>query len=263
MLLVASESHGIGEDSHAYWLAGHRLLSGEPIYLADDLVGLGAYRYVPVFAQAWATSTLLPEVLGAWAWRLTGLLSIRYMAGSWLVAGIWMLVPGTLTELGAGNVTLQVAAVTVAGLRGHAQGVIPATIVKFSAVMVIPYVWRCLPAARRGLLAGAAMSLLVIAVSAMLDAGLWGDWWASLLRQADFGFEGTPVLHLLPTPGQDHILRVALAGGLAVAAVAWRSPHVAFVAAVLATPVVWPQRLCVLMALPTLTDDAWVRRTLR
>jgi hypothetical protein len=262
VLLVASASHGIGEDSHAYWLAGARWRSGDPMYLASDLSELGAYRYVPAFAQAWAPLSLIPEVAIAWGWRFLGLLSIRYMAGSWLVAGIWMLVPGTLTELGAGNVTFQVSALTVAGLRGRAEGVIPAMVVKFSSCLVIPYIWACRPAARKRLLFGAAATAAVVGVSLLIDVRAWSQFWSSLLEQASFSFEGTPIIHILPAPGADYGLRLLLAAGLALAAVTRGSPHLAFIASVVATPILWPQRLSVLMALPTLQGDAWVRRLL-
>ena len=65
---------------------------------------------------------MLPEVLTDWGWRALGLLSIRYMAGSWLVTGLWWLFPGSIIEITAGNVTFQIAALTVAGLRGIALG---------------------------------------------------------------------------------------------------------------------------------------------
>ena len=43
-------------DTHAYWLAGARLLDGDPIYQATAIDEIGAYFYPPLFAQAWAQS---------------------------------------------------------------------------------------------------------------------------------------------------------------------------------------------------------------
>jgi hypothetical protein len=250
---------GLGIDTYAYWLAGSHLLDGAPLYEARALDELGAYFYAPPFAQAWMPLSLLPQVVVEWGWRILGLLSIRYMAGSWLVSGLWMLFPGTIVELTAGNVTFQVAALTVAGLRGRAEGIFPAALVKLSSVAVVPFLWLRRPAARRGLLVGSAITAVVVAVSVVADAGLWRDYLDTLRGQADLSFEGTSILHILPTPAADYLLRVAVAAVIVIASVRFDSPHLAYLAAFLATPTLWEQRLAVLSALLTLENDRWLR----
>ena len=123
---VAPDGEGIaamGSDSYAYWIAGSHLIEGAPLYQGAAIDQPGAYFYPPVFAQVWAPLAMLPPLVVDWGWRVLGILSIRYMAGSWLMTGVWLLFPGAIVELTAGNVTYQLAAVTVAGLRGRAEGI--------------------------------------------------------------------------------------------------------------------------------------------
>jgi hypothetical protein len=263
ILIFMSDGSGVGSDSHAYWLAGARALGGEPLYLGIRVDELGAYFYPPFFAQLWAPLSVAPEVLVAWGWRIVGVLSIRYMAGSWLFSGVWFLYPGTLTELGAGNVTFQVAALTVAGLRGRAEGVLPATMVKFGSVMVIPFIWFCRPLARRGLIVGGVIAFGLVFVSAIVAPQSWRDYLDALTSQSGLSFEGTPILHLLPSAGADYALRIGVAVLIVTVSVWKRSARLAYVAALIATPTLWPQRLALLFALPTLQNDDWVKRLLR
>jgi hypothetical protein len=250
---------GLGLDSDAYWLAGSRYLHGEAIYRATTIAEVGAYFYAPPFAQAWAPLSLLPIWFTDWSWRLLGLLSIRYMAGSWLLTGVWMMFPPTIVELLAGNVTFPVAALTVAGLRGRAEGVIPAAIVKFNALAVVPYIWFCQPKARRGLLVGAVGAATIVLLSVLTAPAVWSDYVDELHGQAALTLEGSPIIRLLPAAGMDYLVRLALAAVLAVASIRMRS---AFLASFIAIPTIREPRLAILLALPTLTGDAWLKRFL-
>lgn len=257
--LVGEEIGGMGWDTYAYWLAGMNVRAGEPVYWSTAFDVLGAYQYPPPFAQMWAPLSYLPEAIADWGWRLLGVLSVRYMAGSWQIAGIWWLYPGSIVEITAGNVTFQVAALTVAGLRGRAEGIFPATLVKFSAGVVVPYIWLRRPRARRGLLVGAALSAAVVLLSILLDPGLWRDYLAAVSSQTDLTFDGSATLHILPSPSADYLLRIVLALAVIVVAVRADSPRLAFIASVIAIPTIWPQRLSILFALLTLQDDKWLR----
>ncbi len=151
---------------------------------------LGGYLYPPPFAQAWVPLSFLPEVVVDWGWRILGVLSVRYMAGSWQVAGLWWLFPGTIVEITAGNVTFQVAALTVAGLRGRAEGILPAAVVKFSTLAVVPFLWLRRPETRRGLLVGGVAAAAIVVVSVLLAPDLWRDWVASIGGQGGFSLRG-------------------------------------------------------------------------
>ena len=259
---VGNPGAGLGWDTYAYWLAGSRVLDGLPIYWADAIDQLGAYFYAPPFAQLWAPVSVLPWEAADWAWRLLGLLCIRYIAGSWMVTGLWWLYPGTLYELSFGNVTFQVAALTVAGLRGRAEGILPATLLKFSAAAVVPFIWIRRPQARKGLLVGGFVTLVVVLISLLTAPGLWSEYLGALGSQGNLAFQGTDILHLLPSPAADFLLRIAIAIVMVVVAIRVDSPHLAYAASVLAIPTIWPQRLSVLFALLTLENDHWLRRYL-
>ena len=253
----------LGMDSYAYWLAGRRLLDGESLYIGSAIDQLGAYFYPPLFAQAWMPLAGIDLRVVDWAWKAVMLLSIRYMAQSWLMTGIWMLYPGTLTELSAGNVTFPLAALTVAGLRGRAEGVALATLVKFSAAAVAPYIWVHRPEARRRLLLGALLAGALVTLSLLMSPGLWQDYLDSLGSQGRLTLEGTDIIHILPTAGADFALRLVVALILVVVSVRLRSPHLAYIASLVATPTIWPSKLGLLLALVTLDDDSWVRAKMR
>ena len=190
--------------------------------------------------------------------ELLGVLCVRYMAGSWQFAGLWWIFPGSLTEITSGNVTLQLAAITVAGIRGHAVGILPSTLVKFGAIAVVPFLWLRRPGTRRGLLIGGGIAVGIVAVSFLLAPNLWFDYFDMLGRQSGAPFNPL-IIHILPTPAADFALRAAIALGLVVASVRWNSPHLAYVAAFLSTPTIWFFRFAVLLALPTLENDDRVR----
>jgi hypothetical protein len=248
----------MGGDSYAYWAAGVRLSDGGSLYAAEAIGQPGAYFYPPLFAQAWAPLAQLP-LLADWGWRILGVLSIRYMARSWLWTGIWLLLPPTLYELTAGNVTFQMAALTVAGLRGRAEGIIPAAIVRYSSLAVVPFIWFRRPAARRGLLVGVVISALAIAASAVVDPDQWVGYLHAMGSQAAQPLDHPWIVRILPTAAADFGIRLAIAAVLILASIRFDSPHLAYVAAFLATPVMWQQRSVVLLALLTLDGDGWLR----
>ena len=256
---LGAPAAGLGIDTYAYWLAGSNVTSGEPLYWARAIDEMGGYFYPPPFAQVWSAVSFAPEVATEWGWRILGVLSIRYMAGSWMVAGLWWLYPGTLYELSFGNVTFQVAALTVAALRGRAEGVFPATLVKFSAAAVVPFLWLRRRDTRRGLVIGAVIAAAIVVTSALLAPVLWRDYVGVLGSQSSLSFEGTAIIHILPTPASDYILRIAIAAIVIAISVRIDSPHLAFVASVLAVPTIWEQRLSVLFALLTLEGGLWLK----
>ena len=255
---IGGDLGGRAVDTFAYWYAGSNLAAGEPLYWAEELDQLGAYLYPPPFAFAWAPISLVPEVFAEWGWRLLGVLCVRYMAGSWQFAGLWWIFPGSLTEITSGNVTLQLAAITVAGIRGHPAGILPSTLVKFGAIAVVPFLWLRRPGTRRGLLVGGAIAVGIVAVSFLLAPNLWFEYFDMLGRQSGAPFNPL-MIHILPTPAADFALRAAIALALVVASVRWNSPHLAYVAAFLLTPTIWFFRFAVLLALPTLENDDRIR----
>ena len=256
--LIGEDLGGRAVDTFAYWLAGRNLVQGQELYWAEHLDQLGAYLYPPPFAFAWAPLSFLPGVVAEWGWRVLGVLCVRYMAGSWQVTGLWWLFPGSLMEITSGNVTLQLAAVTVAGLRGYAHGILPSVLVKFGAIAVVPFLRLKRPAPRRGLVIGGAIAAGIVGVTFLLAPGLWFDYLEMVTSQSGSDFNPL-MIHLMPTPMTDLLLRAAIAAGLVYVSVRWDSPHAAYVAAFLLTPTLWFFRFSVLLALPTLENDERVR----
>jgi hypothetical protein len=202
---------------------------------------------------------MLPPLVADWAWRVLGILCIRYMARSWLMTGVWLLFPGALIELTAGNVTFQLAALTVAGLRGRAEGILPAALVKVDTLAVVPFLWFRRPAARKGLLVGGAIAVLMVGASVILGPELWRDYAGTLGSQAGLSLQSTDIVHILPSTGTDFVLRLAIATIIIVASIRFDSPHLAFIAMFIAAPTIWAQRSVVLLALLTLEGDGWLK----
>lgn len=257
--LVGEEIGGMGVDTYAYWLAGANIAAGASPYGAETIQDLGGYLYPPPFAQMWVPMSAMPSVIVDWGWRVLGVVSVRYMAGSWQVAGLWWLFPGSIVEITAGNVTFQVAALTVAGLRGRAEGVLPAAVVKFSTVAVVPFLWVRRPETRRGLLVGGVVAAAMVAASVALAPDLWRDWVDFMGTQGGEVIDNASIVTILPTPAADFLLRVAIAGIVVGVSIRYDSPHLAYIAAFLLTPTLWVQRFSVLFALLTLENDDWLK----
>ena len=239
-------------DSTAYWLAGRNVLEGRPLYGAIEIDALGAYFYPPLFAQLWAPFSLLPEPLFAWLWRGLSFACLAWLAGGVRTAGLWLLLPITLHELANPNVTLPVAAATFAALRGRGWLLPLAGMLKFGPLLIVPYLWLVRPEVRRQLVLAGLATLGVAAASLALSPQVWAEYASHLGGQSAVPSTGNGLISLAPTAAADFALRLALAAGLVVAAVATRSDRLAFVAATIATPTLWLTRLLPLLALPRL-----------
>jgi hypothetical protein len=135
--------------------------------------------------------------------------------------------------------------------------------VKYSAAAIVPFIWFCRPAARRGLVVGAGIAAAIALLSALLAPGVWQDWIGTLGSQSALSLEGSEIIYILPTTGADFALRLFLAALLVVGSVWLRSPHLAYVATLVALPTIWIQKMAALFALLTLEDDKWVRNATR
>lgn len=140
---VVQDHGGLAYDTHAYWLAARNVLDGAPLYQSGPYSALGLYTYPPVFAQLFTPAAPLPELVVTWAWRVTGVLSLRYLVGSWKATVVSCCFVPVLTELAIGNVTLQLAACILFALRDRRGAyVLPwAVALKFGPALVVPYLW--------------------------------------------------------------------------------------------------------------------------
>lgn len=243
---------GLGYDSHAYWLAGQNVLNGQPLYSSVAVDALGAYKYPPIFAQLIAPLTLIPALAFSWLWRIACFLCVRWLAGSWLNVGMWLLVPLTWIELSLGNVTFMVAVATVLAMRNQGWLTAPMAALKFGPIFVAPYLWLVNPRQRRSLVVGALIFAAACAVSYAFNPTAWADYIDSLFRSTTAAMSGTGVLALWPSGAGDLALRLLIAAVLTVVAIRRRSERWVFTATVIAVPVLALSRLAPLLVLPRL-----------
>jgi hypothetical protein len=252
LISIAQDNCGLGYDTPSYWLAGRHVLDGAPLYQADPYSTLALYTYPPVFAQLFAPAALLPELLVGWLWRVTGVLCLRYLVGSWRATVVACAFIPVLTELSISNVTLQLAACLIFALRDKRGAyLLPwAAALKFGPVLIVPYLWVRKPQTRRPLVVGTLVFLAVCLASIGLAPHAWADYVDMLRFQNMTELSGSQVIHLIPSGGGiDFIVRFALAGVVALVAVYTRRDWLAYAAAAITCPVLAISRFAPLVGL--------------
>jgi len=248
LILIAVGQGGLGYDVHAYWLAGRHILDGAPLYSVEPITTYGAFRYPPLFAQLAAPFALLPEPVFSWLWRIVCVGALRYLAGSWLAMGLWLLVPFTLTELSSANVTFPVAAATLMAFRGGAALLPAAALLKFGPILALPYLWLARPECRRDLVIGAATISAFAVISVLLDPGAWAGYIQSLGYGGGYALDDRDLLRILPQALPDFALRFGLGVVLTAVALRYRADWLAYAATIVAAPILWMSRLVPLLA---------------
>ena len=253
LLVVATSRWAFPNDEHAYWLAGQRLINGQPLYdpTASSITPF-AYWYPPILAQIVAPITLiLPSEAFSWAW--TGLL----LACLWWLAGgrpLWFLamiafVP-VATELGFRNVHLILAVLIVVGIQRWPGAFSVGAGIKLAPGLGVVYLaaggkWRAAAVA-------AVVGVAILAVSVALSPQAWIDFFGILTSRGPADASA-----LLPIP-----YWVRGATGLALALLAARlRPRIGepllVVAIVIALPTLWFTALSTLAALVPVIAFRW------
>jgi hypothetical protein len=250
---------GMGYDFHAFWLAGHHLLTGQALYSSVGIGDPGAYRYVPTFAFVMAPLSLVPELPMTWLYRGMAILCLRYLVGSWRAVGWSLLFPPVVIELLALNVTMPIAAAGRWALHGNPAasiGIPAVSAVKYGSVMLAAFLWFRRGETRRLLVLGSVVTAGLLGVHAALDPGTWVAFIRSLGQQAQSinhaPYVGGQLLFLVPSTLGDFLLRLGIAGLLTVIAVVKGWGWLAFAAATIAVPTLWLARLAPLVAVPRL-----------
>ena len=260
-------------DTYAYELAGRHVLSGEPLYSAALITTRGAFKYPPVFAQLMVPLAYLPDVTVDWAWRILGVLCLRYMCGSWRFAVVAALQWPVMAELAFGNVTLQLGAVALWSLRdSRAAYLLPWFAgMKFGPALLLPYLWFTRPAYRRPIVIGCAAFAAACLASFAIAPGLWWDYVGTFGWEASSQMNAWFVYAIVPDHGGlDLAIRFAIASLAVLIAIRWRLDWLAFIAATATMPIFSLTRLAVLVALWPLwlrgaverwrrTDGSWQR----
>ncbi len=243
---------GLAYDTRAYWLAAKHVLDGSGLYSPATVSTLGAYKYPPLFAQLFTPAGLLPELVVAWLWRISGILSLRYLVGSWRAAIVACLFVPVLTELSLGNVTLQIGAILLFALRDRRGAwLLPwAAALKFGPVLLVPYLWVRKPETRRPLVLGSLVFAAACLVSFALSPSAWSGYVSTFGWENDSLVAGTQVIALVPSwGGLDFALRFALAGVVALFAAYTSRDWLAYAAASITCPVLAISRLAPLVGL--------------
>jgi hypothetical protein len=249
---IARDHGGLGFDTPSYWLAGRHALDGSHLYQPDPYSTLGLYTYPPIFAQLFVPAALLDELLVAWLWRVSGVLCLRYIVGSWKATVIACAFIPVLTELSISNVTLQLAACLVFAMRDKRGAyLLPwAAALKFGPALIVPYLWIQKPETRRPLVVGALVFLAACLVSIVLSPRDWSEY-VDMLRFQNMGeLAGMQVIHLVPSGGGlDFIARFGLAAVVALLAAYWNRGWLAYAAASITCPVMAWSRFAPLVGL--------------
>ena len=252
LAVIVGLDGGRAYDTYAYWMASHHFLDGTALYTQASVSDLGAFKYPPIFAQIFAPAALLPELVVAWAWRISGILCLRYMVGSWKAALVACAFLPVLIELSLGNVTLQVGAMLVFALRDKRGAfLLPwAAALKFGPVLLVPYLWFRKPETRRPLVVGTAVFAAVCLVSYLAAPGEWSGYVATFGWENSSVMSGSGVIAIVPSwGGLDFVLRFAIAAAAALYATYTRRDWLAYAAAVVTCPILAFSRLAPLVAL--------------
>lgn len=241
-------------DAHAYWLAGQRLLAGEPLY--DPTAGPVtpyAYWYPPIFAQVVAPfSAILPAYLFSLLWGVLLLACLWWLASSRPVVGLAMIafLPVAI-ELWFRNVHLILAALLVVGVRGGALAFVAGAAIKFAPGVGLA--WLAARSRWRDLVLCLVVGAVGLGVSYLLSPAAWQQYAEILSGRGGL----TAASGLVPIP-----YGVRVIAAIALALVAGRmkprlgDPLLVF-AALLALPTLFPAAFSILAAAVPLL---WPRR---
>jgi hypothetical protein len=250
--LAVGHDGGLAYDTRAYWLAGRHVLDGTPLYVRADYSTLTIYTYPPIFAQMFAPASLLPDLAVAWLWRVSGVLCLRYLVGSWRAAVVACLFVPVLTELSIGNVTLQIAAIMIFALRDRRGAYLLPWIaaLKFGPALLVPYLWFRRPDCRRPLVVGSLVFGVACLASYVLAPTSWSGYFGMLGWQNGAQLEGSQVIHLITgSGGLDFVLRFGLAAAVVLYATCTRRAWLAYAAASITCPVLAFSRFASLVGL--------------
>ena len=250
--LLVRRDGGLAYDTRAYWQAARHVLDGVALYTPASVSDLGAYKYPPIFAQLFVPAAPLPELLVAWLWRISGILCLRYMVGSWKASIVACAFLPVLIELSLGNVTLQIGAVLLFALRDRRGAyLLPwVTALKFGPALLVPYLWFRKPETRRPLLIGTAVFAVACLASYLVAPRQWSDYVSTFGWESSSLMSGSGVMAIVPSSGGlDFVLRFAIAGVVALYAVYARRDWLAYAAAAITCPIMAFSRFAPLVAL--------------
>jgi hypothetical protein len=236
---------GLGQpvDAHAYWMTRDGVLYEHLVRLSPD-----AFLYSPAFAQVIAPITALDFPNFIAVWRAINLAAFVGLAGP-LSAPLLFWSP-VASEVNAGNIHLLFGAAIVIGFRWPATW---ALILLTKVTPGIGLLWFAVRKEWHQLAIVAAVTALIVAISAILSPHAWLDWLTLLMANSQSADGPLPI----PVP---LIVRVPLAAALVIWGARTDRPATVPVAALVALPVIWFHSLSLLVAVIPLAVWPGARR---
>lgn len=267
LLIVAVTRWGVPSDEYAYWLAGQRLLSGQPLYDPTAQPGTPyAYFYPPPLAQVLAPLTaVVPDAMYVAAWTALLVICLWWIAGRQpLVALALIAFIPVAVELWYRNVHLVLVVLIVLGLRRSPAWLAVAAAIKGAPALGLVYF---LVARRyRDALVMGATGLIMLIVSVVISPDAWRQFLDVVV--ADAAGVGASILPIPFAARAVAALAVVVAAGLVArrgssttgARTITSDPRVGealfVVALILANPTLWATSLSMLIAIVPLWRSA-------
>jgi hypothetical protein len=200
-------------DNFAYWIAGQRIVAGQPIYsIGEEAFAPYAYHYPPPLAQLLAPLTVVIPALGyIVAYRALLVLSTWDLAGRRLLPTLALIAfPPVAIALRFENVDLFMALLIVLGLRRWPWLFALGAVVKLSPGLGIVYL--ALQRRSRDVLLSSVVGGVIVVISLVTAPDLWRAWLDAIQGRSDMIGNS-----LLPVPYFVRVvagLAVTVAGGL-------------------------------------------------
>lgn len=231
ILLASTNGLIVGADLDAYLRAGDDFIAGRPVYIGE-IGEFDVFSYAPPWVLIFGALSWVPDMVMQVTVMVLGLLCIRYVAGSWLWAGLVFLYPVSVMVLLAGNIEWLIAAALVLAAHGRGEPLAFTALAKVAPILGLrPNQWR--------------QAVLVLAVAFVVTLPwlhLWPEWAEHLLRQPS-----TIDIHI----GPPWYWRLPFAAALLLL----RRPWARALAVVIAMPSLWLGTLVILAAVVRLWHD--------
>jgi hypothetical protein len=244
LLVTAVNRWGAPSDEHAYWLAGQRLLAGEPLYdpTATSITPF-AYWYPPIVAQVMApVSAVLPEWLFSALWTVLMLVCLWWIAGRDVLRALALCAfPPVAVEFWFRNVHLILAVLLVLGIRRWSGWYAVGAAIKLAPGIALGYL--ALRGRWRELAMAVGLGIGLLAISLVLSPDAWRQFAEVMLARGPSDESA-----FFPVP---YVARVVAAVVVLLVAARleprWGEPLLV-VAVVLALPTLWFTALSTLVA---------------
>jgi hypothetical protein len=235
--LATSAGELVGGDLSAYLRVGDDLVAGNRVYVGE-IGEFGVFSYAPPWAVLFGALSWIPDALIELMILILSLASIRFVAGSWLWAGLVFWYPVSAMVLHTGNIEFLIAGSIVLAARGHSGPLAFTGLAKLSPFLAVPRSgWR-----------EAALVVAIAIVITLPWLHLWQEWVEYLLRQPT-----TIGIHI----GPPWFVRLPFALLLLLV----RRPWASALAVIVAIPSLWMGTLVIVNAVVRLWLDGRVRKS--